>query len=121
METRPYGSWPSPLDAKTGARAAGRRFNAPYLGAGSLRWAEARADEGGRTTVVDEAQGDLLPAGANARTRAHEYGGGSVWYHGETVYWSEFEGGRLHRDLEPITPEPSEPNAMRYADGTVSP
>jgi dipeptidyl aminopeptidase/acylaminoacyl peptidase len=118
---RPYGSWPSPLDAQTVARAAGRRFSAPYLGAGSLRWVETRADEGGRTTVVDEAKGDLLPSGANARTRAHEYGGGAVWYHGETVYWSEFDGSRLHRDLEPITPEPPEPNSLRYADGTVAP
>jgi dipeptidyl aminopeptidase/acylaminoacyl peptidase len=118
---RPYGSWPSPLDAARVARAVGRRLGSPYLGAGSLRWVETRAEEGGRSTVVDEADGDLLPDGANARTRVHEYGGGAVWYHGETTYWSEFEGSRLYRDLEPVTPEPPEPNALRYADGTVSP
>jgi dipeptidyl aminopeptidase/acylaminoacyl peptidase len=119
--TRGYGAWPSPLDAVTVARAAGRRFGSPYLGAGSLRWAESRPEDAGRTAVVDEARGDLTPPGANARTRVHEYGGGAVWYHGDSVFWSEFEGGRVFRDGEPVTPEPPEPNALRYADGTVSP
>jgi dipeptidyl aminopeptidase/acylaminoacyl peptidase len=121
VEIRPYGSWSSPLDAGTVARAGGRGPSSPYLGAGALRWVEPRPTEGGRMVVVDERRGDLLPPGANARTRAHEYGGGAVWYHGETVYWSEFDGSRLHRDLEPVTPEPPEPNSLRYADGTVSP
>jgi dipeptidyl aminopeptidase/acylaminoacyl peptidase len=121
VAVRGYGAWPSPLDAGTVARAAGRRFSVPYLGAGALRWAESRADEGGRTVVVDEERGDLTPAGSNARTRVHEYGGGGIWHHGATVFWSEFEGGRVFRNGEPVTPEPPEPNALRYADGTVSP
>ena len=121
MVTRGYGAWPSPLDAVTVARAAGRRFGSPYLGAGSLRWAESRAEDGGRTAVVDEARGDLTPPGTNARTRVHEYGGGAVWYHGDSVFWSEFGDGRVFHDGVPVTPEPPEPNALRYADGTVSP
>lgn len=122
MATRPYGTWPSSLDAHTVARAAGRRFGAPDLSTGRLRWGETRADEGGRTAVVDEAAGDLTPAGANARTRVHEYGGGAIWYHGDAVYYSEFADGRVHRiGLGPVTPEPPEPHALRYADGDVSP
>jgi dipeptidyl aminopeptidase/acylaminoacyl peptidase len=119
--TRGYGAWPSPLDAVTVARAAGRRFGSPYLGAGPLRWTESRAEDEGRTAVVEEARGDLTPPGTNARTRVHEYGGGAVWYHGDSVFWSEFADGRVFRDGEPVTPEPPEPNALRYADGTVSP
>ena len=70
---------------------------------------------------------DLIPAGANARTRVHEYGGGAVWYHGETVFYSEFSDSRLYRvdgaGAEPraISPEPAEPHALRYADGVVTP
>jgi dipeptidyl aminopeptidase/acylaminoacyl peptidase len=120
VATRGFGTWPSPLDAGTVARAAGRSFGALSLESGVLRWAESRAEDAGRTAVVDEARGDLTPPGANARTRVHEYGGGAVWYDGEVVFWSEFEGGRVFRDGEPVTPEPPAPNALRYADGTVA-
>lgn len=86
-----------------------------------IRWSEARPQEGGRHAVVDSNGRELTPPGANARTRVHEYGGGAVWYHGDSVFHSEFTGSRLHRDGEPITPEPPEENSLRYADGTVTP
>ena len=118
MQTGPYGTWASPLDAVTVARAAGRRFGTLDLSVGRLRWSEARADDGGRIAIVDEGQGDLTPAGANARTRVHEYGGGAVWYAGEEVFYSEFGDGRVHRlRAGPITPEAGD---VRYADGTVA-
>jgi hypothetical protein len=45
-------------------------------------WTETRPAEGGRTVVVRrDAAGtvsDVLPAGWNARTRVHEYGG-TAW------------------------------------------
>jgi dipeptidyl aminopeptidase/acylaminoacyl peptidase len=70
---------------------------------------------------------DVIPSTANARTRVHEYGGGAVWCHGDTVFYSEFADSRLYRvdgpRAEPraITPEPAEPHALRYADGVVTP
>jgi dipeptidyl aminopeptidase/acylaminoacyl peptidase len=70
---------------------------------------------------------DVIPSTANARTRVHEYGGGAVWCHGDTVFYSEFADSRLYRvegaGAEPraITPEPAEPHALRYADGVVTP
>jgi dipeptidyl aminopeptidase/acylaminoacyl peptidase len=118
---RPYGSWPATLDARTVARAGGRRFATLKADGVRLRWSEARPEDGGRVAVVDSAAGDLTPAGANARTRVHEYGGGAVWYHGDTVFHSEFADSRLYRDGSPITPEPPEPHALRYADGVVTP
>jgi dipeptidyl aminopeptidase/acylaminoacyl peptidase len=118
---RPYGSWPATLDARTVARAGGRRFATLKADGVRLRWSEARPEDGGRVAVVDLAAGDLTPAGANARTRVHEYGGGAVWYHGDTVFHSEFADSRLYRDGSPITPEPPEPHALRYADGVVTP
>ena len=117
MHTGSYGTWASPLDAATVARASGRRFTTLDLSLGRLRWSEARADEGGRYTLVDEVRGDLSPPGTNARTRVHEYGGGAVWFGGEDVFYSEFADGRVHRlGLGPITPEAGD---ARYADGTV--
>ena len=55
----------------------------------------------------------------------HEYGGGAWWRHGETVVCSSFDDSRLYRidsagaEPLPTTPEPEQPNALRYADGRV--
>jgi dipeptidyl aminopeptidase/acylaminoacyl peptidase len=107
-----------PLDAVTVARASGRSFSALDLSVGRLRWAESRPEDGGRIVVVDERAGELTPPGAYARTRAHEYGGGAVWYHGADVFYSEFTDGRVHRvGHGPITPDAGD---HRYADGSVS-
>jgi len=125
VTVRPYGTWPSSLDALAVARAQGRRFADVHVDGGRVRWTEARAHEGGRVVVVDSAAGDLTPAGSNARTRVHEYGGGAVWYHGDTVFYSEFSDSRVYRTdgagAVPITPEPAAANALRYADGVVTP
>ena len=119
MVSRPYGTWPSPVDAVTVARAGGRRFSALDLTLGHLRWSEVRASEGGRSAIVDEVDGELTPAGAYARTRVHEYGGGAAWYHGDDVYYSEFSDGRVYRlGHGPMTPAGGD---VRYADGCVSP
>jgi dipeptidyl aminopeptidase/acylaminoacyl peptidase len=126
---RPYGTWPAEIDFDTIARVPASRFAALDVAGGRVRWLESRAAEGGRAVVVEWRDGelrDLLPAGFNARTRVHEYGGGSVWYHGDTVFFSEFSTGRLHRldppgEPLPVTPEPATPNALRYADGCVTP
>jgi dipeptidyl aminopeptidase/acylaminoacyl peptidase len=129
VEVRPYGTWPSEIDADLVAGASGRSFGLVDLAAGRLRWTESRTYEDGRTVVVeglpDGRTVDLVPRRTNARTRVHEYGGGAVWFHGETVFFSEFEDSRLYRadggGPRPITPEPAEPNALRYADGRVTP
>jgi dipeptidyl aminopeptidase/acylaminoacyl peptidase len=69
---------------------------------------------------------DAIPAGFNARTRVHEYGGGAYLAHGGTVFFSNFEDQRLYRVDDgaaprAITPEPSTPAALRYADGRLTP
>jgi dipeptidyl aminopeptidase/acylaminoacyl peptidase len=131
VTVRPYGTWPSEIDADLVAGGSGRSFDATDLSDGRLRWTESRTYEGGRTVVVegrpDGELVDLTPPGTNARTRVHEYGGGAVWFHGGTTFFSEFADSRLYRvddaGAEPraITPEPPEPNSLRYADGRVTP
>jgi dipeptidyl aminopeptidase/acylaminoacyl peptidase len=129
VATRPFGTWPSALDADLVARTASPRFGHVWSG-DRVRWTEARPAEGGRTVVVEsgpEGVVDVIPSAANARTRVHEYGGGAVWYHGETTFYSDFADGRLYRvdgpGTEPraISPEPAQPHALRYADGVVTP
>jgi len=131
VAVRPYGTWPSDLDADLVAGGSGRSFGLTDLSSGLLRWTEIRTYESGRTAVVEARPDgelvDVTPAGANARTRVHEYGGGAVWFHGDATFFSEFDDSRLYRvdgagsEAHPITPEPAEPHALRYADGCVTP
>ena len=127
MTVRPYGTWPSPLEADPISRI-------PFASDGlsvawpSVRWLESRPVEGGRLALVEWRAGgmtELTPERFNVRSRVHEYGGGACWFHVGTAYCSEFSDSRLYRiedgEAMPLTPEPPEPNALRYADGNVTP
>jgi dipeptidyl aminopeptidase/acylaminoacyl peptidase len=128
VTVRPYGTWPSPLDANTIASVPRYAFDALSVAWPAVRWLEARPSEGGRLALVEWRDGkiaELTPDGFNVRTRVHEYGGGACWFHGETAYCSEFSDGRLYRVegrcATAVTPEPPEPSSLRYADGVVTP
>ncbi len=129
-----YGEWPSPVTAASLVQGAAGISEViadpvrPWL----LWWAESRPDEGGRTAVMrcdlrGRGAGEVTPAGANVRTRVHEYGGGAWWPFDEVLYYVEFGDQRLWRldspgaGPVPLTAEPPEPRAWRYADGRVTP
>ncbi|HEY2714612.1 MAG TPA: S9 family peptidase [Solirubrobacterales bacterium] len=126
----PYGSWRSPISAELVARGAGRKSGARLAADGALWWAELRPEEGGRTVLVRRPAGgeaeDATPAGTNARTRVHEYGGGAWTLAApDLLVYCEFADQRLYRlrlGEEPvaITPEPEEPAGLRYADMRLS-
>jgi len=124
---KPCGSWPSPLPAAAVA-AAGLRLGAVAADGDDLYWLEGRPAEGGRYAVVRrDAAGvvaDVAPADFNARTRVHEYGGGSVVVAGGRVYASSFADQRIYRvdaagrvDGAPVAITPAGP--WRYADAVV--
>ncbi|MBW0105202.1 S9 family peptidase [Pseudonocardia sp. KRD291] len=131
-----YGSWSTPVTSEL-VVAAAVRLGAVHPDGDDVLWAEGRPAEGGRTQLVRRAPGgepaDLLPAGSDARTGVHEYGGGAWWvgdgYRGSGpgpvwfVEWSDQRLYRLDPGAEPLalTPEPSSPRGDRYADGDVAP
>jgi len=128
----PYGSWPSPITAEDVAKGALRLGYATLVVREStpdVWWLEGRPDEGGRLVIVSATRGDLLPAPWSARTRVHEYGG-LCWLPLPAVggfLFAEWSDQRLYRvdDTElapqPLTPEPSIPAALRYAEPVLSP
>ncbi|HSB81374.1 MAG TPA: S9 family peptidase [Candidatus Methylomirabilis sp.] len=122
-EVRPYGSWRSPISAAQ--IASGTLTLAEIqLDGGDIYWLETRPDEGGRNVVVrrraDGRIEDCIPDGFNARTRAHEYGGGAYLVAEGVVYFSNFADQRLYRHHPGRggTPEPMTPAGdVCYADG----
>src|SRR5258705_11370176 len=78
--TAPHGSWPSPISAQQIAGATIRLGQTAICGE-AIVWSEGRPLEQGRNVLVrrdaDGTLRDLNPAPFNARSRAHEYGGGA--------------------------------------------
>jgi len=128
-----YGTWVSPITASMVTAAGVRLGNVAYHDDAAY-WAEARPENNGQFTIVKARSAedtiDLTSAPFNPRTRVHEYGGGSWWVNGPYLYFVHWDDQRLYRldhtstpvkTPQPITPEPDTAQALRYADGSISP
>jgi dipeptidyl aminopeptidase/acylaminoacyl peptidase len=125
----PYGSWPSPITTDLVASEGGVSFGYLDIDEHGVYWTESRPRENGRSALVFRPHGgepvDVVPPDFNVRTRVHEYGGGAWFRHGTVVFCSSFDDSRLYKidapgsEPQPVTPEPPEPHAFRYADGRV--
>ncbi|WP_406084425.1 prolyl oligopeptidase family serine peptidase [Streptomyces virginiae] len=133
--TRPYGSWPSPLDAGLAASLDGRP---EYLGTvgPEVWWTEPRPEEAGRRTLVRRRLADggpeitELPAPWNVRSRVTEYGG-LPWAGAERpaggplLVFVHFADQRLYAyepdapggpEPRPLTPVSRTGGGLRWAD-----
>ncbi|OKK22492.1 acyl-peptide hydrolase [Streptomyces sp. CB00455] len=122
--TRPYGSWPSPLDARLAASLDGRPEYVGTVGP-EVWWTEPRPREGGRRTLVRRTSqgaggpgrdGAVLPAPWNVRSRVTEYGG-HPWAGvqrpegGPLLVFVHFADQRLYA-FEPDAPGGAEPRPL---------
>jgi len=116
----PYGSWKSPIQARQIVEGT-IRLSEVLIDGECIYWTELRPTEGGRCVVIrrspDGRTIEMIPAGFNARTRVHEYGGGAFLPDGESVLFINFTDQRLYRATGRGKPEPVTPAAdLRYAD-----
>jgi dipeptidyl aminopeptidase/acylaminoacyl peptidase len=88
---KPYGSWESPITAESITKSSTAMGSVGCISDGTLYWMEARPLEAGRNVLCRQATSkeveegkaserggiDVMPAGTNARTLVHEYGGKS--------------------------------------------
>ena len=86
-----------------------------------IYWVEMRANEGGRYVVVkqtiDGKKTDAIPSGYNARTRVHEYGGGSYLVTNRGVVFSNFDDQSLYLvDANNVCKKLTIQEDCRYAD-----
>jgi dipeptidyl aminopeptidase/acylaminoacyl peptidase len=126
-QVAPHGAWRSPISIDlllNGAVTLKRAM--PRWDGDDLYWTELRPTEAGRQVIVrrtaDGAVADVIPAGYNARTRVHEYGGGHYAVSNGTLWFANYEDQRIYRcdpgrEPTPITPDTD----VRHADLLVDP
>ncbi|MCX4766187.1 prolyl oligopeptidase family serine peptidase [Streptomyces sp. NBC_01275] len=128
MRILPYGSWPSPIDARLAAAHDGRPEYVGFVG-DEVWWTTPRPAEGGRRTLVrrraDGVEEPVLPAPWNVRSRFVEYGGqpwaGAVREGGPLVVFVHFADQRLYvcelgGEPRPLTPVSTVGGGLRWAE-----
>ncbi|MEU0206775.1 LpqB family beta-propeller domain-containing protein [Streptomyces canus] len=131
VQTSPYGSWPSPIDAALAAAHDGHPEWLGFVG-DEVWWTEPRPAEGGRRTLVrrhaDGREEPVLAAPWNVRSRVIEYGGhpwAGVVVAGEPlVVFVHFADQRLYRyepgsEPRPLTPVSPVGGGLRWAEPQV--
>ena len=122
-ETRPYGTWPSPVSA---ALVAGKTVSLSdvRVDGRDIYWIEGRPAEGGRRVLVRARAGqvaDVTPPPFDVGSRVHEYGGGAYTVRRGRIAFSNRRDGSLWL-MEADTPRClSRGEGLRYADLTFSP
>ncbi|MFH8294154.1 prolyl oligopeptidase family serine peptidase [Streptomyces sp. NPDC018059] len=136
MQTRAYGSWPSPIDAELAATHDGAPGYVGFVG-GEAWWTEPRPTEGGRRALVrrlpDGAERSVLPPPWNVRSRVVEYGGrpwaGAEGPEGPLLVFANFADQRLYAyepDAPDAAPRPLTPlgdigGGLRWAEPVLRP
>lgn len=104
----PYGSWKSPITPDSFISKS-NVLGQVILDGSDIYWSETRPSEGGRVAIMryttDGTTADVIPLPFNARTRVHEYGGGSFTVSEGTIYFSNFADQHLYRVSPGSTPE----------------
>lgn len=118
----PYGSWKSPITADLIA-AQTISLGEIAIDGSDLYWSEGRPRQGGRYAIIRYSpsgqQVDCLPPEFNARTRVHEYGGGSFGAFDGILYFVNFSDQHLYRYEPGGNPARlSRTDGYRYADFT---
>jgi len=118
--TAPFGSWESPITSDLIVQGSVGLSQCTF-DLEEIYWIELRPRESGRNVIVKYTKGgnrtDINPSPFNARTRAHEYGGGDYLVHQGMVYFSNFADQRIYRTDGYSSPAPVTTAAdVRYAD-----
>lgn len=120
----PYGFWSSPFTAASVAASAPRIDGAAFVG-DEIWWSESVPVEGGRMTVRSSSGREVLPAPWSARSRVHEYGGGSWTADADgTLFFVDAREQRVHRlspgaEPMPLTPAGPAHGGLRLQQGRL--
>lgn len=115
-----YGSWKSPISADLITAGAVSPVELIVDGK-DFYWIESRPKENGRYVIMRYAENGTItectPAGFNARTSVHEYGGGAFTVSDGIIYFVNYKDQRIYRHAPGQTPAMLTPGeGHRYAD-----
>lgn len=123
-QTKPYGSWKSPISARSVAHSA-VGLSQVRIDGDDIYWNETRPAQAGRCVIVrcqQEKIADMLPAPFSARTRVHEYGGAAFCVAQGVIYFSNDGDQRLYRLAPGQAPQALTPDInQRYTDIAFDP
>lgn len=122
-EAAPYGSWESPITTDLIVSET-VKLGQIALDGDDIYWVEMRPSEAGRNVIVrrtpDGQIMDVTPKDFNARTRAHEYGGGAFAVQDGQIYFCNDQDQRIYSQTVHSSPRALSPKtAFRYADGII--
>jgi dipeptidyl aminopeptidase/acylaminoacyl peptidase len=121
-QKRAFGSWESTITTDLMLNSSVGLGEISIFG-DDIYWVEMRANEGGRYVVVkrtsDGQESDAIPSEYNARTRVHEYGGGSYLVTEQGVVFTNFTDQCLYLvDANNKCKKLTDQEDCRYADMT---
>ena len=104
QQTKSFGSWKSPITSDL-IVAGAIRLSEIQLDGEDVYWIEGRAAEKGRNVIVrltpDGKIEEAIHMCFNARTRVHEYGGGSYAVKNKSIIFTEFADQNLYLKNHP--------------------
>nr|WP_314843742.1 prolyl oligopeptidase family serine peptidase [uncultured Microbacterium sp.] len=119
-----FGTWNSPFSPSSIAAASPRIDGSAFV-ADEIWWGESVPSERGRMTVRSSTGAEVLPSPWSARSRVHEYGGGS-WTAGDdgVLYFVSADDQRVYRVSPGAAPSPLTPagpahGGLRLQDGRL--
>ena len=136
---KPYGTWPSTITPEM-VTTGSPKYQEPAISNNHIYWLQSIAEEKGRVTIMryDGTQiQSILPRPLSAKSKVHEYGGGSYLVDGDTLYFVLADDQRVYRypiadtiniplaeiprpsapfEPIPLTPELSDQQQYRFAD-----
>ena len=94
----PCGSWKSPITSSL-ISSSHIKLSDLSISDGGIFWNELRPQENGRSVIVkwyNNKKTESLPSEFSAKSRVHEYGGGSFLIHKDTAFFSNDENQHFY-------------------------
>ena len=118
-----FGSWKSPITSDLiVSRTIG--ISSVVVNYDSIFWLEKRPQEQGRNLISglfnQRELKSLTPSPLSVRSKIHEYGGGAYTVEKNTIYFSNFQDGRIYQQVIGTQPHPlTDELNQRYGDIVV--
>jgi dipeptidyl aminopeptidase/acylaminoacyl peptidase len=114
------GSWKSPITSDLiVSQTVG--IGSLAVNQGNIYWLEKRPQEQGRNLLIGYVSPEevkiFTPAPLSVRSKIHEYGGGAFVVEGNTIYFSNYQDGKIYQQVIGTQPYPlTDELEQRYGD-----